>query len=122
MVKKDPLQLLSLIGQTIFDKKGFNILALDVKNISLMTDYFLLAEGNVHQHVKAIAEAVIKELEINDEKPIYTEGMQEGDWVVLDYMEIVIHLFTPKMREKYRLEELWHEGKIVDLKIVLSQA
>jgi ribosome-associated protein len=121
MIKKDPLQILSLIGQTIFDKKGFNILAIDVREISSMTDYFLIAEGNVDKHVKAIAQTLIQVLEAKGEKPIQVEGIENGDWVVLDFLEIVVHLFIPRMREKYRLEELWQQGKVVNLNIVLPE-
>ncbi len=119
--REDPLQLLNLIAQEIFDKKGFNILGLDVRDISTLTDFFIIAEGNVDRHVRAIAEAIIETLKARGNRPIHVEGLQDGDWVVIDYMEVVIHLFMPGMREKYRLEELWHEGKIVDLTILLLE-
>jgi ribosome-associated protein len=105
---------LDAIAQAIFDKKGVNILALDVRGFSTMTEYYLIAEGSVGKHVKALSTAVTDGLK---EKPIHTEGFLEGDWVVMDYGELVIHLMIPEMREKYALEELWHEGKIVDLDI-----
>ena len=116
---KDSLQLLNLIGQIIFDKKGFNILSLDVREVSTLTDYFIIAEGNVDKHVRAIASAIIETLKAEGNAPLHVEGLADGDWVVIDYLEVVIHLFMPGMRDKYRLEELWREGKIVDLKIIL---
>lgn len=116
-MKLASLQLLDFIAQIIYDKKGFNILALDVREISTLTDYFIIAEGSSDKHVTAIAKSIIEKLKENGHKSIHTEGMQQGDWIVIDYLEFVIHLFMPGIREKYRLEELWQEGKIVDVKI-----
>lgn len=119
-MKRDPAQLLNLIAQLLYDKKGFNILALDVQGISTLTDYFLIAEGNVDKHVIALAKGVVVALKQEGEAPIHVEGLEQGDWVVIDYMDIVIHLFKPGLRDKYRLEELWREGMIIDLQIVLT--
>jgi len=109
--------LLHAIGQTIFDKKGSNILALDVHAISTLTDFVIIAEGNVDKHVVAIAHAVVETLEKERKHPIRVEGMQTGDWVVIDCLDIIVHLFMPGPREKYQLEQLWKEGEIVDLHI-----
>jgi len=108
---------LNVIAQAIYDKKGMNILALDVRGISTMTDYFIIAEGTVDRHVRALAGVIEDELHACKMRPMYVEGLQEGDWVVLDYGHVVIHLFTPELREKYSLEQLWQQGKIIDLEI-----
>lgn len=110
-------KLLTAIAQAIYDKKGFNILILDVKGISNMTDYFIIAEGTVDRHVKALANSITDELQKYRHTPYHIEGLQEGDWIVLDYVDFVIHLFVPELREKYALEQLWKEGKIVDVEI-----
>lgn len=120
-MKKDSIQLLNYIAQALYDKKGFNILAIDVRNLSSMTDFFLIAEGTVDRHVMALGKTIVDLLHNLGEEPIYTEGLKNGDWIVLDYAEIVIHLFTPSMREKYRLEELWQQGAIVDLEFILKE-
>jgi ribosome-associated protein len=119
-MQRDPLEVLNIIAQAIFDKKGFNILAIDVRAISTITDYFVIAEGTVDRHVRGIGEAIVEKLKEIGEQPLHIEGVQDGDWVVLDFMSIIIHLFIPQMREKYRLEELWKEGSIVDVKITVS--
>lgn len=111
---------LSSAAQAIFDKKGFNILALDVHGVSSLTDYVLIAEGNVDRHVIAIAHEVIEALEKQGEKPIHVEGIEAGDWVVIDYLDYMIHLFMPGLREKYRLEEIFRDGKILDLNLNLN--
>lgn len=121
MKKVDSIGVLNSIAQTIFDKKGFNILALDVRGVSTLTDFFLIAEGNVDKHVVALAKAVIEKLKQEGERPLHVEGLDQGDWVVIDDLEIVIHLFKPGLRDKYRLEELWREGKIVDLDFMLAK-
>ncbi len=114
---KDPLFFLNEIGQAIFDKKGTNILALDVREISTLTDYVVIAEGNIDKHVVAIAETIIERLNKLGQPPVYVEGMRTGDWVVIDYLHIMVHLFMPGLRDKYQLEKLWREGEIVDLQI-----
>lgn len=120
-MKKSTKQILNIIAQTIYDKKGFNILALDVKGISNLTDYYVIAEGNIDRHVKALTAAVRKALSEIGEKAWHIEGEVQGDWIVIDLGEIIIHLFDPETREKYSLEELWKEAKIVDLEIKVSQ-
>jgi ribosome-associated protein len=122
MVEENSIFVLNAIAQTIYDKKGMNILALDVKSISTVTDYVVIAEGNVDKHVVAIAHAVQGALRTLGLQPLRTEGMQSGDWVVLDYFTIMVHLFMPGLRDKYQLEELWREGKIIDLQINVSSS
>jgi ribosome-associated protein len=114
---KSEKSVLSSVAQAIFDKKGFNILVLDVRGICTMTDYFLIAEGTVDRHVKALSGAV-KDLLAEKGIPLFhVDGEQEAEWVVLDCSDFVVHLFVPEWREKYALEELWHAGKVVDVTI-----
>ena len=116
-VENNILKELTRIAQAVYDKKGINTLIIDVRNISSMTDYFIIAEGTVDRHVKALSNAIIDELAQLKRSPLHVEGQQEGDWVVVDYGDYVIHLFIPELREKYALEELWRKGQIVDVKI-----
>ncbi len=120
-MSRTPIETLNAIAQVIYDKKGFNILALDVKGLSSITDFLLIAEGNVDRHVSSIARAIVDELNARGEKPIHVEGLGTGDWVVLDYSNIVVHIFSPALRERYSLERLWNESKIVDLEIDVSE-
>ncbi len=113
----DPLISLNVIAQAVFDKKGFNVLGLDVRGVSTLTDFVIIAEGNVDRHVKSIGNAVMLSLKELGLRPCYTEGLATGDWVVLDYMEIMVHLFAPGLRGKYMLERLWRDGAIIDLHI-----
>ncbi|NGX56323.1 MAG: Ribosomal silencing factor RsfS [Candidatus Anoxychlamydiales bacterium] len=119
-MKKDPKKTLDLIAQTIYDKKGENIIALDVKGISSITDYVIIASANVERHSQAIAKSVIDELKKIKERPSFIEGASDGDWIVIDYMNIMVHIFIPELRERYKLESLFSEAKIIDLNIKIS--
>lgn len=112
---------LDLIAQAIFDKKGFNILVLDVQGLSTMTNYFVIAEGTVDRHVKALAGSVVHSLKGHGENPLHVEGESSPDWVVIDYGDVIVHLFVPDLREKYGIENLWKEGKVVDVNIVVEK-
>lgn len=114
-------ETLNSIAQVIYDKKGFNILALDVQGLSSITDYILIAEGNVDRHVTSIAKAIVEELKEKNLHPLHTEGFSSGDWAVLDYGDVMVHLFMPGLRERFSLERLWGESKIVDLEIDISK-
>ncbi|MCB1113040.1 MAG: ribosome silencing factor [Chlamydiales bacterium] len=112
---KSTEELLNVAAQAIYDKQGFNIFALDLRGISTMTDYFIVAEGNVDRHVQALAKTIVETLEKEGAAPLRREGEEEGRWVVLDFGFLVVHLFVPELREKYQLEQLWAAGNIVDL-------
>lgn len=116
-MKKNPLEIIQHIGQILFSKKATNIIAIDVHGISSITDYVIIANGNVDRHVMALAKLIEEELKAFGEKTFHVEGMQNGDWIVLDYFNILIHLFVPEMRLKYQLERLWSEGKIIELQL-----
>ena len=114
---KDSSNAIHKIAQTIYDKKGSNIIAIDVRGISSITDYVLIADGNVDRHVVALANEIQDIMREGGEKPVHIEGKQSGDWIVLDYFQVVIHLFLPEMRQKYQLERLWPDGKVIDLEL-----
>lgn len=115
------LKQLQKIAQTIYDKNGFNILILDVKGICSMADYIIIAEGNVDRHVKALSDHIQDLLEEEGGSPFHIDGYHDAEWIVLDYSDFIVHLFTPEMREKYALEELWKKGKVVDVKIKIHK-
>ncbi len=114
-IPEETFALLQSICQTIYGKKGCNIVSLDVRGLCTIADYFIITEGNVSKHLHALADAVIDVLEKNGRKPIRLEGKRDSDWVVLDYGECIIHFFIPEAREKYEIEQLWAQGKIIDI-------
>ncbi len=121
-MEKDEKMIINTIAQTIFDKKGMNILVLDVRKCSSLTDYVVIAEGHVDRHVISIASSVEAALKNEGIVATHEEGFRSGDWVVLDYIQFIVHLFTPATREKYQLEELWREADIVEVNIDLSSS
>lgn len=122
LMQQDDLVILNVIAQTIYDKKGMNILVLDGRKFSSLTDYIVIAEGNVDRHVISIAQAVDASLKKLGFSAYYKEGFKTGDWIVLDYLSMMVHIFIPSVREKYHLEELWREAEIVDVSIDLSSS
>lgn len=114
--------LLIRMAQAIYDKKGFNILALDVRGVSSMTDYFLIAEGRVDRHVRALCAAALDVIKEEGDLPYRLEGGEGGEWIVIDGYQVIIHLFGPDLRAKYQLEQVWKAGEVVDLPLVRSEA
>lgn len=110
-------EIVQKLAQALYDKKGLNILALDVSHICSMTDYFLLADGMASTHIVALKNSAEETLRSFEWHPLHVEGHKEGGWIVLDYLNIVIHLFDPKVRDYYRIEEVWKDGKIVPLEL-----
>ncbi|KIA77956.1 Ribosomal silencing factor RsfS [Parachlamydia acanthamoebae] len=113
-------KILNVIAQAIFDKKGSNILALDVRDVSTLTDYFVIAEGTVDRHVTSIASTILDAVKPLGLTPLHVEG-KDGEWVIIDFGDILIHLFVPELREKYALESLFGKARIVDLVIDSSR-
>ena len=95
------------------EKKGEEITRLNLQGLdTAITDYFIICTGNSDRHVQALAESVMEFLAKKSEKPISKEGIQRGEWVVLDYASIMIHIFLRDKRDFYRLEDLWGDAKI----------
>ena len=92
------------------ERKAGDVLVMDLRGISSATDWFLVASGNSDIQVKAIAEHVIEELKKDGERPAHVEGLDTGRWVLLDYINFVVHVFHPQSREFYQLEGLWGDA------------
>lgn len=119
--QQDDQDVLNRSAQAIFDKKGFNILCLDVRNCSTLTDYLLITEGSSDRHVKALCSSVVEALKVIGLVPYSVQGEKEGGWIVLDYGNFMIHFFQTEIREKYTLEEHWNKGSVVDLTIKIDK-
>jgi ribosome-associated protein len=93
------------------EKKGEDILLLDVRKVVSFTDYFVLCSSTSARMLNALADAVSDKVREQHKKKGRLEGRPEGGWLVLDYGDIVVHLFDHELRRYYKLEELWSEGK-----------
>ena len=115
MKRKSPLTLARLAGRLALEKKGFDVRILKLKSLSSVCDYFVIASGSVDVQVKAIARAVHDGLAEAGFKPMYREGMKEGNWILLDYIDVVVHIFREPTRQFYALEKLWGDAPVEQL-------
>ena len=110
-------ELISLIVQGIEDIKGQNISLLDLRNIeNTVCDYFIICNGNSNTQVNAIVSSVQKNVSKNiREKPYQIEGVENAEWVLMDYVNVVVHVFQKHKREYYDIENLWGDAKITEI-------
>lgn len=92
------------------DRKGGDMVVLDLRGLSDATDYFFIVSGTSDIHVRSIAEHVVEELKKEGVRPSHVEGLRSGRWVLIDYIDFVIHVFHPAAREFYQLERLWGDA------------
>ncbi|HBR34315.1 MAG TPA: ribosome silencing factor [Firmicutes bacterium] len=104
-------QHLTTAYTALLETKGEDLVILDLKELTVITDYFVLVTGRNPNHLKALADAVQEKLTIQDLIPSRKEGDEKNRWILLDYGFMVIHLLGQDEREFYRLEELWHGAK-----------
>lgn len=105
-----------LAASAAADKKATDVVVMDVGETLVVTDYFVIASGNTAIQVRAIADEVEDRLRIDAGiKPIGREGAEEARWVLLDFGDLVVHVFQPEEREFYRLEKLWSDAARVAL-------
>jgi ribosome-associated protein len=97
-------------AELALDRKAEDVMALDLRGISSATDFFLLASGKSDVQVKAIADRIIDELKKEGVRPNHVEGLRGGRWVLIDYIDWVVHVFHPATREFYQLEHLWGDA------------
>ena len=108
-------EVLRLIAAALDEKKGEQIIAIDVSDIVDYIDYLIIATGQTDIHNRALAEHVEAVLARYDIIPDGISGYRSGGWIVLDYGILAVHVFTPAMREFYRLDELWEAGSLMDV-------
>lgn len=97
------------IAKALFDHKGIDIVALDFRRRMSFTDFFIICTGTSDRHVQALADGIDKELAKKKIYPIGKEGYRLGHWILLDYGDVVAHIFHKTERDHYRLEHLWHD-------------
>ena len=106
-----PERLATTIAAHAADRKAVDIVALDLRSVAGYTDFFVICAGNTDRQAKAIHDGIHKALK--DEHgllPRRVEGIGESRWILMDYLDVVVHVFTPDAREFYRLEQLWGEA------------
>lgn len=106
-----------MAARCLEDKKAFDILLLEVSSITSMADYFVIASGESKRQMKACTEYIDESLSAKGEKPHHLEGITNLEWVLMDYGDVIVHLFDKEARLYYGLERLWGDAPKVDYRV-----
>jgi ribosome-associated protein len=112
---KPSLEIAKKISQIALDKKAEDLLVLDVREISGFTDYFVIMSGRSTRHVQGLSAAIDKEMSSKRMKSASTEGLEEGQWVLFDFNDVIVHIFYSEVRKFYDLEGLWHDAPRIEV-------
>lgn len=108
----EPIELARRAVDLISDVKGENIVLMDLREVTPVTDYFVICSGTSDRQLRAIVNKLTEEIKKETHKnPMRVEGQPESGWVLIDYGDVVIHAFSPEQRNYYSLESLWGQGK-----------
>ena len=114
-LSKTGLELAQKCAQVAADAKAEDLIVLDVTGLASFTDYFVIMSGRSTRHVQGLAEAIEGEMRSKRIKATHAEGLQEGMWVILDFDDVVVHIFYYDQRDFYNLEGLWHDAEKIEL-------
>lgn len=115
-------ELARRVAEIVDEKKGAEVVALDVRELVGYTDFLVICTARNTRQAKAIADEVRHRLKREERLPARAEGEDEAEWILLDYLDCVLHVFTPALRERYRLETLWGEAGELELGLAPSSA
>ena len=105
------IDALKIAASAADDKKAHDLVALDISEIASFADYFLLCTGDSSRQIQAIADEVEQRLKAHGIRPSHVEGYQNAEWILMDYLDLVVHIFSKNARAYYDLERLWRDGK-----------
>jgi ribosome-associated protein len=111
----EPDELIVEAARAASDKKALEIMALDLRNVASFTDYFLICSGTNPRHVQAVANAVEERIRELGRRPLHSEGYSTAEWILLDYGDLIVHVFSTTARRFYELERLWRDAAKVNL-------
>ena len=113
-----PEQLAEVAVALAADRKALDIVQLDLRGMISYTDYFVICTGRTDRQTKAIHDAIYQGLKAeHGVLPRRVEGLTQARWILMDYLDVIVHVFTPEMREHYRLEQLWGEAPALTLAV-----
>jgi ribosome-associated protein len=112
----DDLEKLMIAAAAASERKALDMVAIDIRKIASFAEYFLVCSGTSTRQVQAIADEVMEKLrEARDARPLHTEGYETAMWILLDYGDLIVHVFTEDSRQFYQLERLWRDAERVEL-------
>jgi len=114
-INLDSKELAHLVAQLSLEKKAEDVLILDLRGVTTITDYFVICSGDTDIQVKAISDNIIDELSEQKIKVWHREGYESLNWVLLDLVDVVVHVFRPETRDFYNLEKLWGDAEITKI-------
>jgi ribosome-associated protein len=103
----DPEALRDLAVQALDELKAFDLKVLDVRSLTSLTDFMVVASGNSDRHVRALARNLVERAKEQGHLPLGVEGDRDGEWVLVDLADVVVHVMLPRVRDFYQLERLW---------------
>jgi ribosome-associated protein len=106
----NPEEMVAAIADLAADRKALEIVRLDLRGMIGYADYFLICSGRTDRQTRAIHDGIHEGLKAHGVLPRRVEGVSEARWILMDYLDVVVHVFTPETREYYRLEQLWGEA------------
>ncbi len=109
----DAVAALRLVAETLADRKAVDPIVLDLRGLTAAADYFVIVSGTSDAHVRGMAEHLMTTLAPRGIAPHHVEGLAQGRWVLLDYVDFVVHVFHPELRDFYQLERLWSDAPVV---------
>jgi len=113
--KKTSIELAKLCARIALEKKAEDLIILDVRKLCSFTDYFVIISGRSTRHVQGLAEAIEDEFRSKRLSTSKSEGLKEGIWVLLDYCDVIVHIFYSETRKFYDIEGLWHDAPRISL-------
>ena len=118
---KGAAALLRVVLAALEDMKAVNVVEIDVRGLTDVADTLVIASGTSDRHVRSISDRVIEQAKAHGVRPLGTEGEREGDWVLVDLQDIVVHVMLPRVREFYALERLWEAGAAPETPVHTAQ-
>ena len=112
-----PEEMAAAIADLAADRKALDIVQLDLRGMIGYADYFVICSGRTDRQTRAIHDAIHEGLKARGVLPRRVEGVSEARWILMDYLDVVVHVFTPETREYYRLEQLWGEAPIHEVEV-----
>lgn len=109
----DSAGALRLVVEALADRKAVDAVVLDLRGLCAATDYFVIVSGTSDAHVRGMADHLVSALAPHGVEPHHVEGLAQGRWVLLDYVDFVVHVFHPELRAFYQLERLWSDAPVV---------